>query len=177
MNIPNSITFTRLIAAIVSFVFMFQNEWFIASILILLAVLLDVFDGILARKYKQVTTQGGFFDVMADKVVIISTFLVIGLLINRGFFFLGLVMLLREYSIDTMRSIAATSGKTIKADKFSKIKGVLFMISMNGVLWNKVLFQDPNLDLVFLWISIITMIFCYITLVFVFKNNYMILKK
>lgn len=171
MNAPNLITLGRLVLAVVSFGFMIFGQWFIAGIMILVAVLMDVVDGKVARKFNQVTSQGVFLDIMADKIVIISTYLIIGLNINVYFFYLGILMLIREYSIDTMRSIAASRNKVISADKFSKIKGVLFMISMLGMIWNYVVFNNnENWQLLFLALASLAMLMAYITLIRFFRK-------
>ncbi len=135
MNLANLITVLRLLIAFVGFAFMFLRSWTIAFALILIAVILDIVDGKIARKRNEVTTGGIYLDVMADKIVIITTYLIIGLQVNIAFFYLGILMLIREYSIDTMRSIAAAKGTVISADKFSKIKGILFMLAMLFMLY------------------------------------------
>lgn len=171
INIPNAITFGRLVIAVVSFVFMILNEWMIAGILISVAVLLDVLDGKMARRLSQVTKQGVFLDVMADKIVIISTFLIVGLGINIYFFYLGILMLIREYTIDTMRSIAASKQTVISADKFSKIKGVMFMVAMLGMVWNKVFLENnEKLQLAFVVLASLAMLIAYITLIRFFNK-------
>lgn len=179
VNIPNSLTFGRLLIAIMSFALMFLNQWLIAAVLLSIAVFLDIIDGKFARKFDQVTVSGIFLDVMVDKIVIISTFLIIGVQLNFYFFYLGLLMLLREYAIDTMRSIAASANTVISADKFSKIKGILFMIAMMGMIWNKVLNLDYRdyLENIFTIMAVIAMILAYITLVrFFIKYRGLILK-
>jgi CDP-diacylglycerol--glycerol-3-phosphate 3-phosphatidyltransferase len=170
LNIPNRITCLRLIIAIISFVLMLTNKWVPAFILILIAVLLDIIDGKVARKLGQVTTQGVFLDIMVDKIVIISTFLIIGLKINRIFFYLGILMLIREYSIDTMRAIAASNRKVITSDKLSKIKGILFMTSMILMIGNYTLnYSHTPLSITVTYVAIIMaiigIIFSYLTLV------------
>jgi CDP-diacylglycerol--glycerol-3-phosphate 3-phosphatidyltransferase len=142
MNIPNKLTLIRLLIAIVGFVLIILDFWVYAFNLILIAVILDIVDGKVARFFKETSKQGIFLDVMADKIVIITTFLLIGIKINIAFFYLGLLMLLREYSIDTMRSIAAASNNVISADRFSKIKGVIFMFSMLVMIGNYVFFKN-----------------------------------
>ncbi|MBI4975218.1 CDP-alcohol phosphatidyltransferase family protein [Candidatus Peregrinibacteria bacterium] len=163
---PNLITFGRLVLATVSFALMFFGQWAIAFFSLLIAVLMDVADGKLARHLNQVTKQGIFLDVMVDKIVIISAFFIIGLEINIIFFYLALLMLIREYSMDTMRSIIASKNTAVSADKFSKIKGVIFMISMVGMIYNKAFNND-----IIIWqdffeiLSSAGMIFAYITLI------------
>lgn len=164
-NVPNTITVVRLLIAVISFALMMLEYWLSAAILILLAVVMDVLDGKVARHLEQVTKQGVYLDVMADKIVIISTFLIIGLKINVVFFYLGILMLIREYTMDTMRSIAASKSVVISADKFSKIKGVLFMFAMLGMIWNLVLLDNYYLEQLFIVLATLGMLFAYITLV------------
>jgi len=171
LNLPDKITIFRLFLAIVSFVLMFMDRWISAFILIVVAIILDVVDGRVARRLKLVTTQGIFLDIMADKIVIISTFLVIGIKIDIIFFYLGILMLIREYIIDTMRAIAASKGKVITSDKFSKIKGAIFMMAMILMVGNYA-FNNISFDATYAMVSNIAIIiasagiiFSYITLI------------
>ncbi|MFH1408487.1 MAG: CDP-alcohol phosphatidyltransferase family protein [Nanoarchaeota archaeon] len=132
MTIATALTFFRLGVALISFVLLMKEQWTFGFIVLFIAVVLDSIDGVLARKLNDVTTQGIYYDIMVDKIVIIGTFLIVGHKLHPVFFYLGLLMLTREYMMDTFRSIAASKKVVISADRFSKIKGVLFMISM---LW------------------------------------------
>jgi CDP-diacylglycerol--glycerol-3-phosphate 3-phosphatidyltransferase len=166
MTVANKITIFRLILAEISFILLLFDYFKSGFILLLIAVFLDIVDGKVARRLKQVSSQGVFLDIMADKIVIISSFFIIGLKINIIFFYLALLMLLREYSIDTMRSIVASKGKIISADKFSKIKGILFMVSMLGIVANFA-FLNNNLIIqgTMISIGILGIIISYITLI------------
>ena len=166
MTIANNITLARLLIAEISFIFIIVNMFHVGFVLLLVAILLDIVDGKVARRMKQVSKPGIFLDIMADKIVIISAFLVVGLKINLIFFYLGLLMLLREYAMDTMRSIAASKGKVISSDKFSKIKGWLFMISVVGMLGCFTFFGSIlELQNFMILVGITGMVMAYITLV------------
>ncbi len=166
MNVPNFITYLRLVLAVASFFIIMQGFWLLGAVILTFAVLMDVLDGIAARSLKQVTKHGVYLDVMADKIVIIGTFFVVGMYLHIAFFYMGILMLVREYAIDTMRSVAAVKGKVISADKFSKIKGVLFMIGMLGMVWNQVVYGGGGvLEQVFIWTAAVGMTMSYITLV------------
>ena len=69
---------------------MMNHVWSSAFALILLAVILDIVDGKVARKRNEVSTGGIYLDVMADKIVIIATYLILGLQVHRAFFYLGM---------------------------------------------------------------------------------------
>ena len=74
-NIPNQLTFLRLILSIVLFAFI-ANELFLTSlILFVIAAGTDWLDGYWARKYGQVTTLGRILDPFADKMIICGTYI------------------------------------------------------------------------------------------------------
>jgi CDP-diacylglycerol--glycerol-3-phosphate 3-phosphatidyltransferase len=112
------------------------DKWPAAFVLLFLATMLDIVDGQVARRLHQVSKQGVFLDIMVDKIVILATFFFIGMRIDVLFFYLGILLLVREYSMDTMRSIAASNQVVIPADRLSKIKGVLLMTAMLIVIGN-----------------------------------------
>lgn len=143
LTVANRITAARLAIALVSFVFMTFNWWQTAFLLIFMATILDIVDGQAARRLHQVSKQGVFLDIMVDKIVIISTFLFIGVSIDVLFFYLGILMLVREYMMDTMRALAASNSIVITADKLSKIKGILFMTAMLTMIGNQAFVADP----------------------------------
>ncbi|MEP3481719.1 MAG: CDP-alcohol phosphatidyltransferase family protein [Fuerstiella sp.] len=76
LNIPNAITMSRLILALVLFV-VIQNgsNWIIAATLFVIAASTDWLDGYLARKYGQVTTLGRILDPFVDKFIVGGAFL------------------------------------------------------------------------------------------------------
>jgi len=143
LTLASRITAARLVIALVSFVFMTLNWWQTAFVLIFMATILDIVDGQTARRLQQVSKQGVFLDIMVDKIVIISTFLFIGTGIDRLFFYLGILMLVREYMMDTMRALAASNNIVITADKLSKIKGVLFMTAMLTMIGTQAFVAEP----------------------------------
>ncbi|MBK1717249.1 hypothetical protein CKO27_06255 [Thiocystis violacea] len=71
LTLANDITITRLILAWVGLALMASDCWSMAFLLLLVAVMLDSVDGAVARKLDQVSRQGIFLDVMADKILII----------------------------------------------------------------------------------------------------------
>lgn len=77
MNIPNRITFSRIIFGILMFFFTFRNNERLFFIFYIIAVLSDILDGYFARKFQQVTKFGGRFDILADNFILI--FLMFGL--------------------------------------------------------------------------------------------------
>lgn len=78
MNLPNKLTFLRLILAVPFIYFLqFSDEGgftyrAIAFVIFVIASLTDFFDGYLARKHNLITDFGKIMDPLADKVLVIS---------------------------------------------------------------------------------------------------------
>jgi len=76
MNIPNTLTITRiaLIPVFITAIIYSRNDY--ALYLFLVAALTDVFDGFFARMKNQRTRLGTFLDPLADKFLLVSSFVV-----------------------------------------------------------------------------------------------------
>lgn len=124
MNWPNRLSILRVlcIPAIVGLLYA-SAPWchWTAMALFILASLTDFLDGYLARKNGWITDFGKFIDPVADKLLVLSTFI---MLIEKGWFpaWAVVVILARELCIDGLRLIAMTKQKVIAAGKLGKIK-------------------------------------------------------
>lgn len=124
MNLPNKLTVTRVLAIPFIIVAMYINTaWsnILAAILFCIASFTDFLDGYLARKNKIVTDFGKLLDPIADKLLVLSTLI---MLIDCKLMFAWPVVLIlaRELAVDGLRSIAASKGQVIAAGKLGKIK-------------------------------------------------------
>ena len=81
-NLPNLITVSRLVLALVLFFIIYLEGWWKTSAAIfILAAATDFLDGYFARKYNQVTTLGRILDPFVDKIIICGAFI---FLLERG---------------------------------------------------------------------------------------------
>jgi len=98
---PNSFTIMGFFATLIASVFIIKELWVAAGLMIILSGLLDLFDGVLARKLERVTLFGGFLDSVLDRYS--DLFLLLALLIyylRQGV--PGLVVLTSVVSIGTI---------------------------------------------------------------------------
>ena len=75
LNLPNQLTFLRLLLAVAMFCLIAWEQYLGAFVLFLIASGTDWLDGYFARKYGQVTTLGRILDPFADKVIICGAFI------------------------------------------------------------------------------------------------------
>ena len=87
LTLPVVITLSRIVACPVIF-FAVQAEdvglRFVAFVIFVLAALSDALDGYIARRYDLITDLGKLLDPIADKLLLVSTFIPIFIISNRG---------------------------------------------------------------------------------------------
>ncbi len=130
MNLPNYLTLARIIIVpllVVVLLTPFAEDWFgissyaLAIAIFLAASLTDILDGHLARRRNQVSNLGKLLDPIADKLLVSAALIV---LVEKHLApaWAVVVILSREFIITGLRSIAATEGIIIQAQKIGKIK-------------------------------------------------------
>ena len=144
MNLPNSITLTR-IAAIPLLIWILCTPRFngehtgqrevLASAVFILASITDGIDGYLARRRGQITTMGMLLDPLADKLLIAAAFVTLvqfnPVLVPA---WIAVVIIGREFLVSGLRSIAASEGFTIQASELGKFKMLVQIISVVAVI-------------------------------------------
>lgn len=152
MTLPNKLTLGRIlvipimiiIACIPAlegfFILRLTYANFINVILFTLASFTDFLDGYIARKTNQVTTFGKFADPLADKCLVLVSFLILMYqfqYISIDFMQLDLVpmwgvaiILLRELTVSGVRLVAAEKGEVIAAGWSGKVKTFETMIAI-----------------------------------------------
>jgi CDP-diacylglycerol--glycerol-3-phosphate 3-phosphatidyltransferase len=145
MNLPNSLTILRiffvplLVAALVQeevsspLGLLGLNKEFLALAIFLAAATTDLLDGYLARRWGQVTTVGTLLDPIADKLLV-SAALISLVEIRRVPAWMVVLIIGREFAVSGLRSIAASSGYTIRASELGKTKMVMQVIAISLVL-------------------------------------------
>ena len=149
LTLPVFITLSRIVACPVIF-FTAQSEdvglRFAAFVIFVIAALSDALDGYIARRYDLVTDLGKLLDPIADKFLLVSTFVPIFLISNRGFGsedipiwgalpgWVLIVIFGREALITLFRSYGARRGIIIAAGKSGKRKTLLQFLFAGGLL-------------------------------------------
>ncbi len=91
MNIPNLITLVRLFAVPIIIWLIINNNLWLAFCLTVLAAISDALDGIIAKRFNCVTKFGAFLDPIADKVLLVCLFIVLG---KQGYIATWIVILI-----------------------------------------------------------------------------------
>lgn len=129
MNLPNKLTMLRIVLIPVYVVFaVLKAQWaqYAALAVYVVACLTDIADGKIARGRNLVTTFGKFADPIADKLLVMSAFVI---LVESGRMpsWVCITLLAREFIISGFRMVAAGGGKVIAAGLLGKLKTVFQM--------------------------------------------------
>ena len=136
MNLPNKLTLARILLSPVFMVFFLVDNVYsryFATLIFLFAALTDLYDGYIARKYGVVTGFGKFMDPLADKILVSTAFI--------SFVALGyvkawmiLVIIVREFFITGLRSLAAYKGMVIMPTILAQVKTFSQMLVISIIL-------------------------------------------
>ncbi len=160
MNLPNKLSILRVLCIPLIVLFLYLTApWcrWAALALFCLASFTDFLDGHIARKRQLITDFGKFIDPVADKLLVLSTMI---MLVYRELLPAWLVVLIlaRELSVDGLRMIAVTKGKVIAAGMAGKIKTVSqMMLILFLLVTNLAAFSHWAGIALCVWVAVITL--------------------
>jgi len=151
LNLPNAITGARILACPVIFVLILSprtGHLAAAFLLFLAASLSDLWDGYLARKHGLITDTGKLLDPIADKLLLVSTFIPF-YMVSQGPdpvdhvpwwgplpLWVVVVIFGREILVTGFRMWAARRGSVLSAGQSGKVKAFVQNIFSGGlILW------------------------------------------
>lgn len=161
MNLPNKITITRIITAIIILVMLMipwhnmgvsfptyliagkitiNLKYIIAGVLFIIASLTDFLDGHIARSQNLVTDFGKVMDAIADKVLVNGILIILA---YDGFISVAIpvIIITRDIFVDSFKMASGNKGKVVGASIAGKIKTICMMIGMSLTLFYNLPFE------------------------------------
>jgi CDP-diacylglycerol---glycerol-3-phosphate 3-phosphatidyltransferase len=129
--IPLFLTILRIFLTPVFLVLLFASKDYLwqAVLVFSVAALTDFADGYYARKYNVTTSTGSFLDPLADKILILSTFLSFSLL-KIVDFRVVLLIILRDIAVTVLRTSMMQEGVVMQTSSQAKNKTVFQFFSI-----------------------------------------------
>jgi CDP-diacylglycerol---glycerol-3-phosphate 3-phosphatidyltransferase len=135
-NVPNSITFFRVVLVPVLMAFLLVDVPYgdiFALIVFVVAAASDSLDGYLARRFRQTTVIGAFLDPLADKLMITAA-LVSLVELGELSAWVAMVVIARELAVTGLRMVAAVQGTVIPASRWGKAKTASQMVAIAALI-------------------------------------------
>jgi len=139
VTVPNILSFIRIITALAALIVIRDERYSaVAAWMLILASVLDYFDGWYARKFNQETGFGAHLDPLADKVLVAVTFIVLCEALQLAWFNVFVaVILAREAVMLFYRPIAAMRhGNSVAAGRFGKVKTTVQYLVGDAMLFH-----------------------------------------
>lgn len=138
-NLPNVLTLMRMVLVPLMVVLLYQepDRWMalVAFAIFIGAMLTDIVDGALARKWGLTSITGAFLDPLADKLMVVTT--VVMLVWLRWLPpWIAAVLICREITVTALRAVAQANGLTLPADSLGKLKTALQSTALGFMLWH-----------------------------------------
>ena len=137
LNLPNAITFSRLVLSLVLFALMQAGGyWLTAAGLFVFAVLTDVLDGWIARRYKLITQLGRIMDPFVDKFITSGTFLFLLPVTQQSGVtpWMVVIVLGREMLVTSLRGFLEQRGADFSASFSGKLKMFLQCVAATAAI-------------------------------------------
>ncbi|MBF0758515.1 CDP-diacylglycerol--glycerol-3-phosphate 3-phosphatidyltransferase [Ligilactobacillus murinus] len=160
MNLPNKLTVLRIILIpIFMLVLLLPLDWgevvlagtaipttqLLGALIFAVASITDFADGQIARKQKLVTNFGKFADPLADKMLVMTAFII---LVQMGKVpaWVAAIIVCRELAVTGLRLIIVENdGKVMAAELPGKIKTMTQMFAILFLYLNNVFFINANI--------------------------------
>jgi len=136
MNFPNILTISRIVLSPVFMIFiLIENFYFrlVGTGIFLIAAATDIADGYFARRLGRSTGFGKFMDPLADKVLVSTAFLSF-VQLGYAHAWMVIIIIIREFFITGLRSLAAYKGTVISPSFLAKAKTMTQMVAIAAIL-------------------------------------------
>ena len=162
-NVPNLITFFRILLIIPIIIFLEKQIKTVVWLLIIIGGISDYLDGYISKKYNLKTKLGAIIDPLADKIFILIPFTWLCLTDLIPFWSLSLIFV-REFFISSFRTFKEDGMPAIKIAKYKSFFQFITLILLFCPFQNEYI---TNLGIMSYWISFVLCIYSFI--------NYLIL--
>ena len=163
------------IASLLSYIYNDGKYRDIAAYIFLTALITDYLDGVIARKFNQVTTFGAFLDPIADKLLVVVTVILLSSS-NDSILFLmsALIIVSIEFLVIAIRQRLAEikSSISMKVNTLGKVKTGFQMISLFLLLHTNIFFDVLNLHTLGLLLLFIAAVLTVISFIYYVRNSW-----
>src|SRR4051812_14017225 len=153
-TVANQLTLLRMLLIPAFIVLIVEGELGWSLFIFALAGVTDGLDGIIARRSRQRTTLGAWLDPMADKLMLVSAFVVLTLpnlgLANKLPLWLTALVISRDVGIVVTVAIVnlAVGRRTFKPTVFGKVATATYIVTVStAMLFNYRGYHSPVVDL------------------------------
>lgn len=160
-TVPNLLSFIRILVIPPLIIFMLDRNFIMAGVMLIISGVSDMFDGMIARKFNQVTQLGKILDPIADKLTLIAVVLCINVIYPSVLPFV-IILFAKEFLMLCGGCVLIKMKiKPPAAKWYGKVATVVFYVSVTAIILLKAIWSIDNIILtnVLLIITTVFMLF------------------
>jgi cardiolipin synthase len=163
LNLPNFLTLIRIVAIPFFLVLLASHLYLNALIVFILGGVTDALDGFLARRMNQKTSLGAILDPIADKLLLMSSFIMLGMMEGIPLWLVVLVVsrdavILIGYVTITFLAEEAPEVQPTMSGKLSTVSQLITVVVVLAMLADSRLLE-PWMDDVLFYVTAATTVF------------------
>lgn len=161
LTIPNLLSLLRLVVIYPFIVFAIDRNFQLAGLMLLISGLSDMFDGIIARKFNQVTQLGKMLDPIADKLTLIAVVICLYILFPSILPFMAVLFTKEILMLAGGALLLKFKIRPPAAKWYGKMATVVFYVSVTTIILIDALWGIEELWLIhaLLIVTTLTMLF------------------
>lgn len=144
LTVPNVLSVMRIILIWPFVVSVLKNDYISAGIILVISGISDLFDGIAARKFNQVTRLGKMLDPTADKLTLMAVMICVGIKFPKIYPFMILLISKEVLMLIAAVFLLGRKQTPTSAKWFGKVATVVFYISVIIIIGLKAIFNIEN---------------------------------
>ena len=137
-HLPNVLTISRIIITPLMLVLLMTGTFvgrLSALVLFVYAAISDYYDGKIARSWDVKSRLGQYLDPLADKILVLGTFVALAFLVPSIVTWWGVVLIaLRDFMVTGLRTWAESRGRSIRTLGIAKAKTTVQLVFLIGML-------------------------------------------
>lgn len=165
-TIPNIISFVRILLIVPFVIFYINGDYLLAGVILAVSGLSDMFDGMIARKFNQITDLGKVLDPIADKLTLILVIICLGTTVPQIIPLVAVLILKEVLMLLGGANLVKKRIKPPSAKWYGKVATVVFYISMVTIVMLEI-FNTRNLytditTTVLMFLTAVSMVFAIV---------------
>lgn len=156
LTIPNFLSFIRIVVIVPLIRFLLNENYIAAGLTMLISGVSDMFDGLIARKFNQVTQLGKILDPIADKLTLIAVVICINILYPSVTLFVIVLFCKELLMLCGGCLLLKLKIKPPAAKWYGKVSTAIFYTAVVTVVLLKAVWNITNKPLIVILFSITT---------------------
>lgn len=156
VSIPNFLTALRIVLIFPLVLFLMDQDYIMAGIVLLLSALSDMLDGFIARKLNQITNLGKVLDPIADKLTLMSIVVCVNLIYSDIRPFVIVLFSKELLMLIGGAFLLRIHVRPPAAKWFGKVSTVIFYTSVTALILLKAIWGYTNQTLTLVLFSVTT---------------------